>query len=136
MSKDLIKKWLQFAKADLEAAEILVLSPKSHHSYQLAVLHCHQAIEKILKTIIVAKNKTPKRVHDLLILAKDTGIVFEKETMQYIKKLNPHYQLPRYPDIFYKGPVLKYTKELAKYHFNQTRKLFLWLEKKLTPKKS
>ncbi len=45
--KIIVEKWLNFAKADLEAAEILVTHPKSHYSYQLAVLHCHQSIEKI-----------------------------------------------------------------------------------------
>jgi len=46
-------------KADLEAAEVLVRAGKTSYSYQLAVLHCHQAIEKILKTIIVDNGELP-----------------------------------------------------------------------------
>ena len=55
--KSIVKKWLEYARADLEAAEVLVSHPKSHYSHQLAVLHCHQAIEKIIKTFISPRQK-------------------------------------------------------------------------------
>ena len=62
----LTRKWLEYAKADLEAAVVLVKSGKTHYSYQAAVMHCHQAVEKMLKTLIVSNNEAPKRIHDLI----------------------------------------------------------------------
>ena len=47
--EEIVKKWLEYAKTDLEAAEVLVKAGKSPYSYQAAVLHCHQAIEKNFK---------------------------------------------------------------------------------------
>lgn len=130
--KKIIKKWLEHAKADLEGAKVLLGSGKSHWSFQLCVWHCHQAIEKILKTVIVKRGKEIKRVHNLIFLLQESELEIPKKFKEYIEELNPHYQPPRYPDIPYKGPILKYNKEVAKYHFDKTKKLFLWIEKKLT----
>lgn len=47
------KKWLNFAKEDLKDAEILFKAK----SYKNSTWHCHQAIEKLLKAIILAKGK-------------------------------------------------------------------------------
>lgn len=129
--KKITKKWLDYARADLEAAEVLLKSGKTHWSYQLCLLHCHQAIEKILKTIIVDKNEEVKRIHDIITLLEDSEVKLPKELQEYIDELNPHYQHPRYPDIPYKGPVFQYNKKIAEYHFNKTKTLFLWLTKKL-----
>ncbi len=126
----IIKKWLDYAKADLEAAEVLAQHPKSHWSYQLAVLHCHQAIEKILKTIIVARGEGPKKIHNLLAVASASKIEFPDNFLHYIEELNPHYQTSRYPDIPFKGLILKYNKEISNYHLEKTKELFLWIIKK------
>ena len=127
--KNIVQKWLEYAKADLEAAEVLVGHPKSHYSYQLAVLHCHQAIEKILKTKIIDNGNEPKRVHNLIFLLQESKLDISEENRKYIEELNPHYQPSRYPDIPYKGPILKYDKKTAEYHLNKTKEIFLWIEK-------
>ena len=59
--KSITKKWLDFARADLEGAKVLLRSGETHWSYQLCVLHCHQAIEKILKTVIVENGDEVKK---------------------------------------------------------------------------
>jgi HEPN domain-containing protein len=97
--------------------------------------HCHQAIEKILKTAIVAKKKEPKRIHDLIKLSYDTKLKFPFKFQNYISKLNVHYQPSRYPDIHYKHSVLEYNFEIAKYHLKETKELFKWIEKKITLRK-
>lgn len=127
----IVKKWLDYAKADLEAAGILMEHPKSSWSYQLAVLHCHQAIEKLLKTVIVSKGEEVYKIHDIVRLAEMSKLELPPESQEYLKELNAHYQPSRYPDIRYKGPILKYNEETVKYHFEKTRELFLWIEKKL-----
>lgn len=132
--KEITKKWLKYAKGDLEGAEILLKSARSDYSFQLSVFHCHQAIEKILKTFIMEKGKEVKKIHDLITLLKDSGLDLPKEFQKYLEELNPHYQPTRYPDIPYKGPILRYNKEIARHHFNKTKEIFSWLEKKLTSK--
>lgn len=126
------KKWFGYAKADLEAAEILMKHPKSSWSYQLAVLHCHQAIEKLPKTVIVSKGEEVYKIHDIVKLAETSKLELPPESQEYLKELNVHYQPSRYPDTPHKGLILKYNKETAKYHFERTKRLFLWIEKKLT----
>lgn len=133
--KNLTEKWLDFAKADLEAAEVLLKSGKTHWSYQLCVLHCHQAIEKILKTVIVKNGDEVRKVHNLIFLLSESKLEISEEFKRHIEELNPHYQPSRYPDIFYKGPILKYDKEIAQHHLSRTKEIFLWIEKKLTLKK-
>lgn len=125
------KKWLEYAKCDFEAADVLLRSAKTHRSYQLCVLHCHQALEKILKTLIIDKGTTPKRTHDLVQLLTESKLLLYKGAQEYINELNPHYQPSRYPDITYKGPILRYSKKIAHYHFKKTKELFLWIEKEL-----
>ncbi|MBU3924414.1 HEPN domain-containing protein [Patescibacteria group bacterium] len=130
----IVKKWLDYAKADLEAAEVLSQHPKSHWSYQLAVLHCHQAVEKILKTIIVARDEEPKKIHDLVRLGELSKLEFSLEDQDYIKELNIHYQPSRYPDIFYKESTPRYSKENMEHHLEKTKKLFLWIKTKIKSK--
>lgn len=132
-----VKKWLEYAKADLEAAEVLTKHPKSKYSYQLAVLHCHQAIEKILKTVIVLNKEEIYKIHDLVRLSELSDLKLPQEFQVYIKEINVHYQPSRYPDISYQGKSLKYdyNKENAVYNLKKTQKLFLWIEKKIMLKK-
>ena len=127
-------KWLEYAKADLEAAEVLTKSGKTSHSYQLAILHCHQALEKILKTWMVCKNGAPKRIHDLVKLAQDADLKMPERFLKYISALNPHYQPARYPDISYQQTVLIYDSNKAKYHLGKTKELFQWLEERILRK--
>jgi HEPN domain-containing protein len=127
--KKITKRWLGFAKGDLEGAKTLLKSTKSDYGYQLSILHCHQALEKILKALIVEKGKEIKKIHDLITLLKDSELDLPKNFEVFIEKLNPHYQPTRYPDIPYKGPILRYNKEIAREYFNKTKEVFLWLEK-------
>lgn len=125
----IVKKWFDYAKADLEAAEILTQHPKSSWSYQLAVLHCHQAIEKLLKTVIVKNGDEPKKIHNLLALVERSKIEMPEDRSHYIEELNPYYQPSRYPDIPFRGQVLKFDKPTALYHLKKTKELFQWITK-------
>lgn len=133
--KTITKKWLEYAKADLEGAETLLKAGKSQWTDQLCVWHCHQAIEKLLKTVIVEKGKEVKKVHNLIFLLQESELKVSKEFKEYIEKLNPHYQPPRYPDIPWRGPILRYNKKIAEEHIRKTKEIFLWIEKKLILKK-
>lgn len=123
------QKWILFAKADLDAAKRLFKSPKpTQWTYLLVLWHCHQAIEKGLKMIIIKQGKEIIKIHDLQYLAEITSVKFTEEDLSFIKKLNKYYLKPRYPDISYEpfpNPDKKFTED----YLNKTNKLFIWLQK-------
>ena len=58
MEKELLKKWILYAKADLDAARRLFESPKPNNwTYLLVLFHCQQAIEKMLKMLMLKNGK-------------------------------------------------------------------------------
>lgn len=133
--KKLTLKWVKYAEIDLEGATIALGSKKNRYSSQLCILHCHQALEKILKSILVEKNKTVKRTHDLLSIANDTKLNLPNDYLEFIKVLNPHYGPARYPDIIYNRPIIRYSKSMARLYFQKTKEIFLWVKKYLNHRK-
>jgi len=135
--KDVTKKWVAFARGDLEAAELQFQHGGTRGSaYQIAVFHCHQAIEKILKAHIVEQDKEVKKSHDLTQLRALTGLSMPDHLVECIDNLQPHYLIPRYPDLPFKPSfTFTYNRANTKIILNQTQELLLWLEQKLTQKK-
>ncbi len=126
----IIKQWLEFARQDLKDAEILF----DKKSYKGCIYHCHQAIEKFLKALLISKNKRVRKTHDLADLLKESEIKYIAEILQFIHKLNPYYDPIRYPDVALDFPLkydrkttqemLKFAKEISKwliYHINQRK---------------
>jgi len=130
MKKELLKKWILYAKSDLDAARRLFESPKPNSwTYLLILWHCHQAIEKILKMIIVKKDKELLKIHDLPRLLKQAAIDnISKERVNFIFNLNSFYLRPRYPDMNY-APFPKLNKKATEKYLRLTEELFLWLKK-------
>lgn len=81
------------------------------------------------------KEKEVKKVHNLIFLLEESQLDMPKEFSEFIEELNPYYQPLRYPDIPYKGPLLKWNKDLAKKYFKKTKEIFLWIQEKLVSKK-
>src|SRR3989344_8419488 len=94
--------WLEYASANLDAADRLLKSPHPNSwTFLLAAWHCHQAIEKMLKRIMVAREKEVIKTHDLVRLQELTGTPFSDVQITFIKKLDTFYIRPRYPDFMY-----------------------------------
>lgn len=129
MSEKILKKWADFAHADLDAAQRLFQSPRpTSWTYLLTLWHCHQCIEKILKMVIIKKEKELLKIHDLQRLSELSEVKFSANDYLFIKRLNKYYLKPRYPDLLY--PALpKSNKELTQDYLEKTEKLFLWLQK-------
>ena len=72
----------------MEAAKVLLKSGETHWSYQLYVLHCHQAIEKILKTVTVDNGDEVKKIHDLVKLLRDSKLELLENFQEHIDNLN------------------------------------------------
>lgn len=135
--KEVTKKWIEFARADLEAAEVqLQHGAKRGSAYQIAVFHCHQAVEKILKAHLVEQDKEIKKIHDLTVLRVTTGLTIPEKLVRHIDELQPHYLIPRYPDLpFIPKFAFTYNRENAEKIFLKTKELFVWIEGALVQKK-
>lgn len=100
------------------------------------VFHCHQAVEKLLKAYLVEQDREAKKIHDLTTLRTEIKIDIPGEYVDIIDELQPHYLIPRYPDLPFSPQFsFTYNKKSTEDIFKKTRKLFIWLEKKLMQKK-
>jgi HEPN domain-containing protein len=131
--KPILQKWIDYATSDLEVAGVLFKNgEKLGSAYQVCVYHCHQAIEKMLKAHLIKQSKPVIRIHDLIWLEEKTDLEIPMELHQFIRDLNPHYQVARYPDLpFTSNFIFSYKKITTLDILNKTKQLFLWLKEKL-----
>lgn len=111
----------------MDTAEAMLKSGR----YLYVLFTCQQAIEKVLKAIVIAKTKKfPPRIHNLVKLADIAGIVLDKEQSLFLEKLSYYYLETRYPDDIVKiGKQIK--KNLAKQYFDKTGDIIKWLRQEL-----
>ena len=120
--KEIAKRWLEFAQDDFKAASILF----ANKAYRECIYHCHQALEKTIKAIIVQRGERLRKTHDLAGLINDSGLSASDSILQFIEKLNPHYIPIRYPDATTKRKF-RYTKATAKKFLKGTKEIIKWL---------
>ena len=125
-----VKKWILFAEADLSAAEYLYKKPNANQwTYLLVVWHAHQAIEKILKALIIKKGKELLYIHDLPKLTKLAEInMLSSQQKDFILLLNQYYLTPRYPDLPMTRSYPRITAPQTKHILRDTKELFLCLK--------
>jgi HEPN domain-containing protein len=121
----LIKEWLDSAQDDMRDAGILF----QEKSYKNCVLHCHQAIEKILKAIMIKNNQELIRTHDLVSLVNFAKLSLPKNILAIIDCLNPHYLPAKYPDVVFK---FNYSKARVSRILKETKEVFKWLRLELS----
>jgi HEPN domain-containing protein len=93
------QEWLAYAEADRQAAEHLLESG----DYMACAFHCQQAVEKLLKAIIVAETqKRPPYLHNLrLLLEQISTVEFPEDIVRKTVWIEPHYLGTRYPGVVY-----------------------------------
>ena len=68
-NEKILKEWMEFAEMDFLTAKHLY-----EHMYpkplEIICYHCQQAIEKLLKGVLISKGVTIKKTHDLGLLAE------------------------------------------------------------------
>lgn len=129
--KETTKKWLPFAKADIETATILLSSKtKSRWTNMLILWHCQQAIEKMFKAIMIEKDKELLQVHNLRRLREIADVELSDDDFSLIIEINQYYSQSRYPDLTY-SPMSNPSNQLALKLFQKTNILYLWLIKYL-----
>lgn len=124
-----IAAWLDQAAADLRIARLL-MSAKEYHA---VVSHCHQALEKGLKAIVLARTRNPvgeeMTSHSLSFLGRRVHI--PADLHRILQDLSPEYTVSRYPLPGQEPPVRLYTEPKAKAALDGAEKVFIWIEKQL-----
>jgi len=121
LTEGLIRDWVDAANEDLMNAQILF----RHKSYKGCVYHCHQAVEKMLKAIIIKNGMKINKIHDLISLSEKTGLEFPIEITEFIDSLSPHYLPSKYPDVGFK---FNYNKRNSSVLLKKTKEVFKWLK--------
>lgn len=125
--KQKTKRWLPYVKADMEVAHVLISQKKKTRWTNVLILwHCQQAIEKLLKAVIVEKEKELLKIHNLRRLREIGEVELPDEYFNLIIVLNKYYLQSRYPDLIYKA-LPNPTNILTQKLFQQTNSLHLWL---------
>lgn len=93
-SNELAKKWFQKANDDLVAAHELL---DSEGPAWIIAFHCQQAVEKYLKGYGVMQGKSPRKIHDLVALARALKVTIPKPLEHQLIELSQYYITGRYP---------------------------------------
>lgn len=90
-----ISEWLKQADYDMETADLMFDGGR----YFYAVFMCHLSIEKSLKGLYQERlNKIPPKVHNLVYLLKEIGVVPPEAIGRFLIKLNEANVVTRYPE--------------------------------------
>ncbi len=122
------KLWVDLAKEDFDDMEYMWKEKR----YRGAVLFAQQAVEKIIKGYIVEnKSKSPRRIHAIEELIKDTDLNIKEIGSPEVKELSKAYTRVRYTDL-----SMQYypTRDAVEPLLKMARNLYLWVEKKLMKK--
>ena len=91
--KPVVQEWLEFAKTDLKAAELLISDPTLTAPVSF---HSQQCAEKCLKAVVESMDLNPPKTHDLIrIYGMIEHLITVNEDM--LAKLNEIYIDVRYP---------------------------------------
>lgn len=107
MNKGAAEKWFKQARHDLEMAKRNI----QIEGYDVAAFLAHQAVEKLLKSILIVEGKEIPKTHKLDKLGQLLNL--QSEVIDKILDLTEDYALSRYPDISLEVPYLEYDKETA-----------------------
>ena len=121
-NEKILKEWMEFARMDFLAAKHLY-----EHMYpkplEIICYHCQQAIEKLLKGVLISRGVTIEKTHDLGLLA---------EMLQEYTEVDEKY-LEMCDDLTPYGVKIRYPQELfiEEYHvkkaLEETQELYDWL---------
>jgi HEPN domain-containing protein len=97
-NSEIVESWINLADADLESAR--VLTDRHPPLNENACFHAQQAVEKALKSILVANGEFPAKTHALDDVLKEVA-KYTDELDAYSQKamfLNPFAVISRYPN--------------------------------------
>lgn len=119
-------EWLRYARRDLDAARSLFAGG----DYAWMLVACQQAVEKSLKGAILACTlQEPPRTHNLVHLARRTGLEFEEKQMELMRELGIAYMESRYPAT--SAGEIDLDEEQAMSYLSATREVCEWLLRRI-----
>ena len=123
--KKLFDYWYKEADYSWGVAESLLEKKK----YAEALFFGHLTVEKILKALVVTRQKDhAPPIHNLLKLAKIASLILNKEQTKYLEYLSKFYLAGRYDN--YKMNFRKQcTKSYTEKNFVKLKEYYLWLKK-------
>lgn len=121
-----VEGWLAYAEADLRAAEHLFES----EDFMACAFHCQQAIEKLLKAIIVSETgERPPYLHNLRLLVEQVSTIsIPDNIVDKLISIEPHYIGTRYPGVVDREV---YDRETGQQVLSDTREVYKWFRSKL-----
>ena len=126
------RKWLERARYDLSSAKIMYNSKR----YLYAAFMCQQALEKILKAVLIENKRNVPRIHNLVRLAEQAEVynLMASADQDFLADLTPYAIESRYGD--YKKNLSEIIdKKSASQYLNATERMFKWLKKNLRKQK-
>lgn len=125
--KKSIKYWSELSDYDIITASSMLKAGR----FPYCLFMCHLAIEKSLKALIVKlTGASAPYSHNLVDLAKKTGIEFSEEQKNLLADLTEFNLEARYPE-WQKQFYLKCDKKYTEDYFKRSDKLQKWLIKNL-----
>lgn len=122
-----IANWVKLAEYDLGTAEDMMASSR----YLYVLFGCQQAIEKMLKALVVQETKNfPPKTHDLIKLVEIAGLQIDKKKKDFMKKLSYYYIETRYPAEL-EDIITEIDDSLGKEYLVATKEIYKWLEQRL-----
>ena len=94
--KKITAVWVRRAEGNLVVAELAL----SQSLGELSIFHCRQALEKLLKAILIERSPAgrTRRTHDLVLLGKLVGYTFSDAQFEFLRELYEMYVPSRYGD--------------------------------------
>ncbi|MCX6640405.1 MAG: HEPN domain-containing protein [bacterium] len=117
------QKWVDQGRYDLDTAAAMLDTGR----YLYVLFCCQQALEKILKGIIVQRTGTfPPRIHNLLRLTEMAGLELTSVQLDFLGELSAYYIQSRYPEeIEVLGKSVSHP--LAEDNLKKTQEIVSWL---------
>lgn len=112
------RKWIKQAIHDLDMAEKNV----GIGGYDVAAFLSHQAVEKLLKGLLVYSGRPVQKTHFIDELGR--ALDFPDQILGYLMDLSGDYQFSRYPDISDDIPYEQYTEAIARQRVETARGVF------------
>ena len=123
MAPEDYKNWLNEAEWDLETAEIL----KEKERYNSSAFYAQQAVEKLLKAVLMFKNEAPwgHSARELLIRLNQITEIDLSNLIHNAIELDHHYIPSRYPNAHpNSAPHEVYDKIIAENAINNAKLIF------------
>jgi HEPN domain-containing protein len=117
------ERWADQATYDLDSARAMLQSGR----YLYVLFCCQQAVEKMLKAVIVERSKElPPRIHHLGRLAETAGLAPDDSQTDFLGELTAYYIESRYPEEM-ESLAEQATREIASDTLRKTEETFRWL---------